>query len=47
MLFIWPGIDYLAYAGRLAREGRIFSCHAKDTEIVEEGVKVTGILSDG
>lgn len=45
--FVWQGIDYLSYAARLAREKRIFSCHAKDTEIVQSRVKYAGYLSSG
>ena len=43
---VWQGIDYISYAAILAREGRIFSCHAKDTEINWSRVKYAGFLAD-
>lgn len=44
---IWQGIDYMSYAARLAREGRIVSCHGKDTEILWERVGYAGYLGTG
>jgi sugar phosphate isomerase/epimerase len=44
---VWQGIDYLAYAARLAQEGRIFSFHAKDTEINQARIRYAGYLADG
>jgi sugar phosphate isomerase/epimerase len=43
---VWQGIDYMTYAARLAKEGRIFSCHAKDTKINWARVKYAGYLAD-
>lgn len=45
--WLWQEIDYLSYAARLAREGKIFSCHGKDNEILSERIAYSGILGDG
>lgn len=44
---LWQGIDVVDYAAQLAKEGRIFSCHGKDTEVVWSRLRYVGVMGEG